>query len=463
MKRIVALAFMGSVAVATFAAETPDDFAYAMPIAAEAGEALYQVELPPALYRGVTRADLGDLRVFNAKGEVVPHAIRQRARPEAAPAGVVDLPFFPLRADRTGQLEDLRVRVRTRADGTVVDIRSGPKKTGSGSATLGYLLDASQSRQPVQALLLEWKVPREGFVGKIHVEGSDDLARWNSIARDASVLELEFGGHRLERKRVELRGQKYKYLRVSWPPNQKAVPLTAVRGETLADAREPQRAWVTLPQAGAGKNPGEYEYDVGGPVPFDRLRIELPQTNTLAQIAILTRDKAPEEWRMLGERLVYRLQREGNEVTSPEIDIAGRGARMLMLRVDQKGGGIGLGQPVVHLGYRPQQLVFAARGEGPFQLAYGSHAARAASFSVASLIPGHGTQREFPVKTATLGEPRKLAGEKQLRAPPDYRKWALWASLILGVAGLGYMAYRLLRQMAAGTPGAATPPRDADR
>jgi len=228
----------------------------------------------------------------------------------------------------------------------------------------------------------------------------------------------------------------------------------------VADAREPQRAWLTLPAATAGKNPGEYEYDIGGPIPFDRLRIELPQVNTLVQVHILARDKAADEWRMLGERLVYRLQRDGSEVTSPEIALAGRGERLLLLRVDQKGGGIGSGLPTVQLGYHPQQLVFAARGEGPFQLAYGSHAARAASFSIASLIPGYGSEKEFPVKTATLGEPQKLAGEKRLRAPPDYRKWALWATLILGVAALGFMAYRLFRQMAAGGANAAKTPPD---
>ena len=30
------------------------------------------------MYDGVVRADLGDVRVFNAAGEVVPHALRPR-------------------------------------------------------------------------------------------------------------------------------------------------------------------------------------------------------------------------------------------------------------------------------------------------------------------------------------------------------------------------------------------------
>ena len=34
------------------------------------------------VYRGVVRADVSDLRVFNGAGEVVPHAFRPR-RPDA--------------------------------------------------------------------------------------------------------------------------------------------------------------------------------------------------------------------------------------------------------------------------------------------------------------------------------------------------------------------------------------------
>jgi hypothetical protein len=78
-----------------------------------------------------------------------------------------------------------------------------------------------------------------------------------------------------------------------------------------------------------------------------------------------------------------------------------------------------------------------------------------------SLLPGYGSERAFAVKPAKLGEPVALAGEKQLRAPVDYKRWVLWASLILGVAVLGAMAYRLLRQMARTPPTNAPPDRNA--
>ena len=458
MKRLAG-AVLALCVTAAGAAEKPGDFAYAMPVATEGGEAFYQVELPAALYRGVAHADLRDVRVFNAQDETVPHAIRPRAPGSSAAPETVRLPFFPLRGEPGREVEDLHVRVQKRSDGTVVDIRSGDKNAGRRHVTRGYLVDASHARQGIQALLFEWKTPREGFSGKVSIEGSDDLARWNTMVRDASLLDLEFGGHRLEKKRIDIRPPHYRYLRVSWPQSQKEIEFSAIRAEHVPAHMEPQRAWLALSAPAAGKNPGEHEYEVGGAIPFDRLRVELPQANTVAQIQIFTRDKPSDEWRALASALVYRLRRDGSEVASPEIAVSGRSARTLLLRVDQRGGGIGSGAPAVYVGWLPQQLVFAARGEGPFRLAYGAHTAQAAAFPINSLLPGYGTDRQFGVKPAKLGEAVTLAGEKQRRAPIDYRRWILWMSLILGVAVVGVMAYGLFRQMARGQ--AEKPPPNA--
>ena len=443
-----------SMAALAHAAEMPNDFAYAMPIVAAPGETFYEVALPPALYRGVAHADLRDIRVFNGKDEAVPHALRPQAATTTAAAGTVSLPFFPLRGEPARDIGELRVRVQKRADGTLVDIRSDGKRDGAAKVNRGYLLDASQSKQSLRALVFDWKPAHGGYSAKVRIEGSDDLARWNTVVNDAPLLELEFGGHRLEMKRVPFRALTYKYLRVSWVPGQKGFELTRVRAETVPATREAERTWIALPAPTPGKLPGEFEYDLAGFVPFDRLRIELPQANTIANIDILAREKPADEWRLIGTALVYRLQRDGVDVASPEIRIASRGQRALLLRVDQKGGGIGSGTPLVHLGWIPQHLLFAARGEGPFRLAYGPHAAREAAFPLRSLLPPSGAEPAFAVQPATLGEPVALAGEARLRAPIDYKRWVLWATLILGVAVVGGMAYRLLRQMARppGTP-----------
>ena len=56
MKTLVFLLLLSQ--SSAFGAERPEDFAYGMPIHADAQDALYELEIPAAVYRGVTRTDL---------------------------------------------------------------------------------------------------------------------------------------------------------------------------------------------------------------------------------------------------------------------------------------------------------------------------------------------------------------------------------------------------------------------
>ena len=57
----------------------PADFAWGTTLDSWDDSPVHTVLLPLTVYRGVTRRDLGDLRVFNGRDETVPHAIRTLA------------------------------------------------------------------------------------------------------------------------------------------------------------------------------------------------------------------------------------------------------------------------------------------------------------------------------------------------------------------------------------------------
>jgi hypothetical protein len=101
----------------------------------------------------------------------------------------------------------------------------------------------------------------------------------------------------------------------------------------------------------------------------------------------------------------------------------------------------------------PRRLVFAARGAGPFQIAWGHRGARPAEYSVDTLIPGYRhevalDQLAVPIGAARLGVPRVLAGDAATRERYDWKRALMWASLVLGVAVLARMAFVLTRKMA---------------
>ena len=55
---------------------SPENFAFTMAMQTPVEAPAYVLAMPHAVYESATRADLGDLRVFNRAGNVVPHVIR---------------------------------------------------------------------------------------------------------------------------------------------------------------------------------------------------------------------------------------------------------------------------------------------------------------------------------------------------------------------------------------------------
>jgi hypothetical protein len=296
-------------------------------------------------------------------------------------------------------------------------------------------------------LEFDWQSGVGNFIGTVRIEGSDDLSNWSVFADNAALARLSFDGQQVKRSRVELRSVKAKYLRISWPEDQTPLEALTVVAESSPTVIASPRLWQSFVAAPAAGMSGEYSYDLGGAFVFDRLRVRLPQVNTLVQVQILSRAKSSDEWRPVTSARAYRLRERDAELTSPEIIVTSHGERYWLLHVDQKGGGLGSGALAIEIGWVPHKLVFAARGAGPFQLAYGSARVKPAALAIGSLIPGYKTNAEFSVAHAKLGASATLAGESRLSAARDYKTLVLWGSLIFGVSLLGWMALRLSRQV----------------
>jgi hypothetical protein len=134
---------------AALATERPEDFAYGIPIQAGAQSALYEIEIPLAVYRGVTRSDLGDVRVFNSAGETVPHALKPREALHAAAVNAARLPVFPLRGASGDKTDVSNIRIQKRGDGTIVSIQNLPRAGAAERRLRGYLIDASLVKRPI--------------------------------------------------------------------------------------------------------------------------------------------------------------------------------------------------------------------------------------------------------------------------------------------------------------------------
>ena len=430
------------------AAEKPRDFAFGVPVQTDGREALYEIVLPASLYQGVTRPDLGDIRVFNADGEPVPFALEPKPPRRSEKPHPVAVKYFPLYGEQPADLQGLQLRVEKGAGGTVVSVKSDAGKSAAHRSVLAYLVDLSALKQPYEALELDWRQDSTSSATTLRVEASDDLEHWTTVASQAPLVRLDYGGQRLEQRAVEFHPRTAKYLRLTWPASGRteALDITSVMVRTGEITLEPERAWrELLPKA--GEKAGEYLYDLGGPLPVDRVRIGLPQDNSIARIELLSRSDARGEWRPVASGVVYRLTQSGQQVASPDLSIAPNVERYWLLRADQRGGGLGSGMPRLTVGWVPQRLVFAARGQGPFQLAYGSVKMQPAAYPVETVVPGWRSDQQPTLARAELLPERLLGGTAVLRTGTDYKVWGLWAVLSLGVLLLAWMTWRLARQM----------------
>ncbi|MEO8333188.1 MAG: DUF3999 domain-containing protein [Gallionella sp.] len=427
----------------------PQDFAYAVPLQFEGQDALYQTALPLSVYQNTVRSDLGDIRVFNAQGEVVPHMLQQAERSSISKPELGKLAYFPLQGPANAGLDQLSVRIKRNAAGTLIDIGSNAKPA-SLSKLSGYLLDASASQQAIQALELDWDNSKESFVGTLNIEGSDDLKQWRTVLRDAPLASLQYGGHSLLQKRVEFPAIRSKYLRLSWPQEQTALQLSGISAEFSAASVDTPLNWLPIKGSAVADKAGEYQFDLGAHLPVRRVRIELPQMNTLVQVALFSRARADEAWRPVSNPVLYKLHHFGRDLKNPDILVASN-HRYWLLRVDQKSGGLGTGIPEMQVGWQAHQLQFVTRGSAPFQLAYGSKEIKPAEFQLQNVMPP--AKQDDPVlkiQSANTGAQMPLGGEARLSPVPiplPWKKWILWAVLGVSVLMLGWMAYRLVKQM----------------
>ncbi len=461
MKSLIIMILI-SLSSGIMAAEQPTDFAYGAALEADGSEALYEVILPAALYRGVARSDLGDVRVFNGADEIVPYALRPRRTASADAPAPLALTLFPLKAQTGTSIEGLSISVQRGAGGAASINVTSSGGSGGEKRTVGYLVDLSAQERALRNIEFDWQAVADGFAGKLRIDASDDLASWRTLVAAAPLVSLEVAGQKLEQKRVELPRQKMKYLRLSWLPQKggAALPeLISARGEPASQSVEANREWEKA-VAAKGEKPGEFIYDLRGHFPVDRVRLDLPEPNTVVQVELLARDRADQPWRFVARGVAYRLRQGGGEIASPELTLATTTDRYWLLRIDQRGGGVGSGAPGLEAGWVPQRLVFAARGKPPFQLAYGNREAKPASLAISTLIPGYkedsdaairsakpAAQQTVNVKSAQALAQQELGGEARREAAVDWKRWSLWGALLLGVIILGAMAWRLARQL----------------
>ncbi|MBU1568472.1 MAG: DUF3999 domain-containing protein [Proteobacteria bacterium] len=416
------------------------------------------LELPLEVYRTVRRSDLGDIRVFNGAGEVVPHALRNVTIGPEAVRQKQGIPFFPLHWNTmaTGQA-DLTMLVTRNSVGTIVNINASSLHNPEEAPITEYLLDLSGLKWPVGGLEFTWAASQDSSIFNISLQHSNDLQRWTPLVATAALVDLQHGGERIEKRTVPLAYKPLRYLRLTRQGKGPSLHLTQVVGLSQIIPSLQRRQWIDL--ANGSVQPGDKEltvlYETSARLPAGSAQMIFRDKNPLARIALQSRADEKDPWRTRCEQVFYSLSLAAAEVRNEPCTFSPTSDPLWRALVREDGAGIGVrGQtPILQLGWTPNELLFVARGAPPYLLAFGSAKLEHQEGKGESemILQAAGTaQRSQGVVPARLGKRIELAGEKALQPippPPPWKKWLLWATLILGVGLLASMARSLVKEM----------------
>jgi hypothetical protein len=423
-------------------ADVPGDFAYGIPLSTPQAATAYRVAIPSDVYAKSTHEDLRDVRVFNAAGEVVPYEIQQTPLSAAPVAAGPSLPLFALRADSRPSLDGVRVTIQS--SGTAVNLQAGAAPAQR-SIISSYLLDARQIDQPFYALQLQWPPDAADFTGAMRVEGSDDLRSWHTAVGDAPVVNLHGSGTQLEQQRIVLDGSKASFWRLTWIGRVAPFEVTSVTAQMNLDGRAPQTLTLTAPGSVVTANPLEYTFDLGARLPVTKIDLVLPQINSVAKVQLLSRKLPSDPWRPIGSGEFFRIHAGAAERHNAPLETGRDYDRFWLARFDRAPGTAAWITPRLQVTWDAQDIVFLAHGTGPYQLAYGSGVAKAASSPLAALLGA------AEVAQAAAGAAVTLGGADLLLPPPHTVRWKitlLWTVLGIGMLLLAFMAYRIFRELA---------------
>jgi hypothetical protein len=443
--------------------DAPEEYATRLPVMVQGEGPWYRLPLPIALRWLAAHPDLRDLRVFNAEGEALAYGFVEAGARQERESREQAVKWFPLRGPADDAAKLPGISVQRSGDGTLIQV--SPEAAPSGKTVLrGWLLDTSGITAPMHKLHLDWEGSAEGFQ-RFRIEASDDLQQWRSWG-DGQVARLAFAGERIERHDVELPGARARYLRLMWESPQEAPELkAAVLSSTRSNQVVPPLDWSDMIQA--RRDGDTYQVSLPKSLVLERVRVSLYQPNTLAPATLSTLDagvsggrrdgRRPPSWDTVGSGLLYRLVQDGKEIRNDEIELPGTAVKELKLQVDPRGGGLG-DAISFRVAARGVELVFLARGTPPYTLAMGRDGVQSAQLPLGMLVPGYEPARllKMGVAQATAPTAPPIVTPAPV-VPHSWKKFGLWAVLLLGVGLLGLMAMNLLKtQRKAAEKGADT-------
>ena len=430
-------------------------FRFRAPIEIKQPGAFVQLKLSPSDYAKSAQGGLADLRIVDAEGARVPFAVltplasETQTTEQLRPAMLYPLPKRPGPGGTWQSPLELSVQ------GDRISIKRTPGPSTATSASAGWLVDLGDRKpnDPVtRAIRLQWSGPAE-FSVAYDLESSDDLRQWRR-GGGGHLMALASATGPLTQPLVPLPEGSGRFVRLVWADPQGAPVLTGAQSVATQRNDRPVDPPVEMelpstaaPAAADADSRRSLHFDLGATLPISELDLRLPPGTRVAPVRVQARSHAGAAWNDVASAVFYRIERDGKTSHSPPVPVQLH-TRYLRVVPDERAAALDAAQTKLALKLPLASLVFASQGKPPFNLLAGSPDARAGALPVSALVPGLDEERPRfgQAATGTWSEVDEVVRALQSRERmAALRPYLLWAVLLVGVAGLGWMVWRLSR------------------
>jgi hypothetical protein len=413
----------------------PKDFDGAMLVTGREGSLLL-LEIPAEVYRGLRRPDMGDIRIYDAAEIPVPYTIRGRGGELFTPAPE-EISFFAWNGGRENNLPS-ETDIEINTSGGVVRIKNQSLVPGSSRE---YLADLSLTKFIPSALRINMDNRGNNFNAAVSVLYSGDLSSWRSLDR-RQVL-ASFGGTVQDTVDLSalhgLPAVRYLLLRFDGgAPSPLGMTLIFSEQEKAAEYHE------LIFRGNLSSDRKKVNYLLEGFFPAESIDFILAEADSIP-VLVKNRGNEKDEWSVRASGTLFRYNSADGTIRNPPFELnPGRNfTQAPFWELEASGELYFSAAPELLIRWKPGELIFPARGKGPWTLAYGN--AACAPLGRGELFPLAG-DAELQAAVFT-GEARY---ERTSGAPPkerDYSIYFLWAFLAAAALILTILAFSIAKSM----------------
>jgi len=321
---------------------------------------------------------------------------------------------------------------------------------------VGYLLDLGEKHYVRNSqLLFELSVASTTSFLRFDIDQSDDLKHWRSVSHGEVLAQLldQEPSHQSDQQnisqhnKINLRNISSRYLRLKLLDEHPDFSINSVVQE-YSESKISEPIWSDTKLAYYNQQENGYILDITQSITYSHIKIQLPKSPSLIKGKLYYRYNKINQWIKATDINFFHIQDNNKHIIKDLLAVNNLRAKQIMIVLDNADSHSNPESLSLNFAWNPQELIFFANGNPPYEIVVGSNKGHSASMKDPQFISLIKNQLSASIPFAKLGESRleKIIVKKEDK-PLPWSQMFLWGVLILGVVVLAFMAKSLMKQV----------------